>query len=44
MPHRTIEQAIADIRGGKLVIVADDENRENEGDLVGAAEDRKSVV
>ena len=38
MPHRTIEQAIADIRAGKLVIVADDENRENEGDLVGAAE------
>jgi 3,4-dihydroxy 2-butanone 4-phosphate synthase/GTP cyclohydrolase II len=33
-----IEQAIADIRAGKLVIVADDEARENEGDLVGAAE------
>src|SRR5437764_12644875 len=38
MPQHTIEQAIADIRAGKLVIVADDENRENEGDLVGAAE------
>jgi 3,4-dihydroxy 2-butanone 4-phosphate synthase / GTP cyclohydrolase II len=38
MPDRTIEQAITDIRAGKLVIVADDENRENEGDLVGAAE------
>ena len=34
----TVEQAIADIRAGKLVIVADDEDRENEGDLVGAAE------
>ena len=34
----TIEQAIRDIRDGKLVIVADDEHRENEGDLVGAAE------
>ena len=34
----TIDQAIADIRAGKLVIVADDEGRENEGDLVGAAE------
>lgn len=34
----TIEQAIGDIRAGKLVIVADDEHRENEGDLVGAAE------
>src|SRR5690242_6141655 len=38
MQHRKIEQAIADIRAGKLVIVADDEHRENEGDLVGAAE------
>jgi len=38
MPSRTIEQAIEDIRAGKLVIVADDEDRENEGDLVGAAE------
>lgn len=38
MSFGTIEQAIADIRAGKLVIVADDEGRENEGDLVGAAE------
>ncbi|HEY6209083.1 MAG TPA: bifunctional 3,4-dihydroxy-2-butanone-4-phosphate synthase/GTP cyclohydrolase II [Gemmatimonadales bacterium] len=38
MPHGDIERAIADIRAGKLVIVADDEDRENEGDLVGAAE------
>jgi 3,4-dihydroxy 2-butanone 4-phosphate synthase / GTP cyclohydrolase II len=38
MPFGAIEQAIADIRAGKLVIVADDEARENEGDLVGAAE------
>jgi 3,4-dihydroxy 2-butanone 4-phosphate synthase/GTP cyclohydrolase II len=34
----TVEQAIADIRAGKLVIVADDEDRENEGDLVGGAD------
>ena len=33
-----IEQAIEDLRNGKIVIVADDENRENEGDLVCAAE------
>lgn len=33
-----IETAIEDIRQGKLVIVADDEGRENEGDLVCAAE------
>ena len=38
MQHRHIEQAIKDIRAGKLVIVADDEDRENEGDLIGAAE------
>jgi len=38
MPFGNVEQAIADIRAGKLVIVADDERRENEGDLVGAAE------
>jgi 3,4-dihydroxy 2-butanone 4-phosphate synthase/GTP cyclohydrolase II len=38
MPFGTIEQAIEDIRDGKLVVVADDENRESEGDLVGAAE------
>jgi 3,4-dihydroxy 2-butanone 4-phosphate synthase / GTP cyclohydrolase II len=32
-----VEDAIQDIRDGKLVIVADDEGRENEGDLVAAA-------
>jgi 3,4-dihydroxy-2-butanone 4-phosphate synthase len=34
----TIPQAIADIRAGKLVVVADDEDRENEGDLICAAQ------
>ncbi len=34
----TIEEAIDDIRKGKVVIVVDDENRENEGDFVAAAE------
>ncbi|HEY2804990.1 MAG TPA: bifunctional 3,4-dihydroxy-2-butanone-4-phosphate synthase/GTP cyclohydrolase II [Gemmatimonadales bacterium] len=38
MPFGTIEQAIADISAGKIVIVADDEDRENEGDLVAAAD------
>jgi 3,4-dihydroxy 2-butanone 4-phosphate synthase/GTP cyclohydrolase II len=33
-----IEDAIADIRAGRLVIVVDDEDRENEGDFIGAAE------
>tara|TARA_B100001971_G_scaffold215190_1_gene259637 strand:+ start:68340 stop:69002 length:663 start_codon:yes stop_codon:yes gene_type:complete len=34
----TIEEAIEDIKSGKMIIVVDDENRENEGDLVMAAE------
>ena len=34
----TIEEAIEDIKIGKVVIVIDDENRENEGDFVAAAE------
>lgn len=34
----TIEEAIEDIRKGKMVVVVDDEDRENEGDLVIAAE------
>src|ERR1700688_2503953 len=34
----SIESAIADIKAGKMVIVMDDEDRENEGDLVMAAE------
>lgn len=34
----TIEDAIKDIRNGKVVIVVDDENRENEGDFIAAAE------
>lgn len=38
MAFGTIEQALADLRAGKFVVVADDEDRENEGDLVCAAE------
>jgi 3,4-dihydroxy 2-butanone 4-phosphate synthase/GTP cyclohydrolase II len=38
MTYGTVEQAIEDIRNGKIVVVADDEDRENEGDLVCAAE------
>jgi 3,4-dihydroxy 2-butanone 4-phosphate synthase/GTP cyclohydrolase II len=38
MAFGTIEQAIEDLRAGKFVVVADDEDRENEGDLIGAAE------
>ena len=32
-PFATIEEAIEDIRQGKMVVVCDDEDRENEGDL-----------
>ena len=38
MPLCTIEEAIADIRQGKMLILVDDEERENEGDLTMAAE------
>ncbi len=38
MPQISVEQAIDDIRDGKMVIIVDDEARENEGDLVMAAE------
>ena len=38
MPFATVEQAIEEIRAGRFVVVADDEDRENEGDLVCAAE------
>lgn len=38
MQFGTVEQAIADIKAGKLILVADDEDRENEGDLICAAQ------
>src|ERR1700730_7202488 len=38
MPFASIEAAVADIREGRMIIIVDDENRENEGDLVCAAE------
>jgi 3,4-dihydroxy 2-butanone 4-phosphate synthase/GTP cyclohydrolase II len=37
-PFSTIEEALEDIREGKMVVVCDDENRENEGDLTMAAQ------
>ncbi|WP_165174543.1 bifunctional 3,4-dihydroxy-2-butanone-4-phosphate synthase/GTP cyclohydrolase II [Desulfovibrio sp. ZJ369] len=38
MPLCSVEEAVADIRQGKMVILVDDEDRENEGDLTMAAE------
>ena len=34
----TIEEAIEDIKKGKIIIVVDDEDRENEGDFLAAAD------
>ena len=38
MPLSTVEEAIGDIKQGKFVIIVDDEGRENEGDIIMAAE------
>ena len=38
MTFARIEEAITEIKAGKFVIVVDDESRENEGDLIMAAE------
>src|SRR5437763_7295940 len=38
MPFATVEKAIAAIARGEIVVVVDDEDRENEGDLIMAAE------
>src|SRR4029453_10618356 len=38
MQFATIEQAIAEIQAGRMVVIVDDEDRENEGDLMIAAE------
>jgi 3,4-dihydroxy 2-butanone 4-phosphate synthase/GTP cyclohydrolase II len=37
-PFASIEEAIEDLRGGRMILILDDEDRENEGDLVCAAE------
>src|SRR5687768_15452669 len=37
-PFSSIEEAIEDVRRGRMVVVVDDENRENEGDLTLAAQ------
>ena len=37
-PYATVEEAIEDVRAGRMVVVVDDEDRENEGDLTLAAQ------
>ena len=41
MKLNTIKEAIADIKAGKMVIVVDNEDRENEGDFIIASEKAK---
>ena len=36
--YNTIEEAIEDLRAGKIILVTDDPDRENEGDMICAAE------
>ena len=36
--YNTIEEALEDLRAGKIILVTDDEDRENEGDMICAAE------
>ena len=36
--YNTIEEAVADLKAGKIILVSDDEDRENEGDMICAAE------
>ncbi len=43
-PLNTIEEAVTDIKAGKVVIVVDDANRENEGDFITAAENATPEV
>ncbi|HRP09084.1 MAG TPA: 3,4-dihydroxy-2-butanone-4-phosphate synthase, partial [Gemmatimonadales bacterium] len=38
MTTAPIERALADLRDGRMIVVVDDEDRENEGDLICAAE------
>jgi 3,4-dihydroxy 2-butanone 4-phosphate synthase/GTP cyclohydrolase II len=37
-PFASIDRAVEDLRAGRFIVVVDDEDRENEGDLVLAAE------
>ena len=41
MKFNTVEEALDELRAGKIILVTDDEDRENEGDFICA--DRKST-
>ena len=36
--YDTVEEAVAELRAGRIVLVADDEDREDEGDMICAAQ------
>ena len=38
MKFNTVEEALDELRAGKIILVTDDEDRENEGDFICAAE------
>jgi 3,4-dihydroxy 2-butanone 4-phosphate synthase / GTP cyclohydrolase II len=38
MSFNSIEEALEDLKAGKMIVVVDDEDRENEGDLIMAAD------
>ena len=38
MEFNTVEEALEELRNGKIILVTDDEDRENEGDFICAAE------
>src|ERR1700752_5031323 len=38
VPFATVEEAVEEIRDGRMIVLVDDEDRENEGDLTMAAE------
>lgn len=40
--YNTVEEALEELRNGKIILVTDDENRENEGDMICAAEFAKT--
>ena len=44
--YNTVEEALEELRQGKIILVTDDEDRENEGDMICAAEvrHRKTLI
>ena len=43
-PFATVEEAVEEIRQGRMIVLIDDEDRENEGDLAMAAEKISTIM